>query len=129
MFIVKLADVEFASRGRTPEHMRGGGTPNWTAPEVLDGSEEVSPASDVYALGNVLFEIAASEVPFGHELDPRRVAQCIKEGQRPLFPEGTASLRYQNLVSQAWAQDPEERPSAAEVAAYLMADYRQGAAT
>jgi serine/threonine protein kinase len=34
-FRVKLADMEFASNGVTPEHLRKPGfTPNWTAPEV-----------------------------------------------------------------------------------------------
>ena len=55
-FIAKIADVEFASKGITPEHLTRGETPNWTAPEVLSRSHPVSPASDVYSLGSVFLK-------------------------------------------------------------------------
>lgn len=115
-FIVKLADIEFASQGVTPDFMRRGDTPNWTAPEILDGTGDVSPASDVYALANVLYEIITKQVPFGAELDPGVVAQNIIDGRRPTFPTaGRGDCRFVALVNQAWDQDPSRRPCAAEL--------------
>jgi serine/threonine protein kinase len=105
-FVVKLADVEFASVGETPEHMTRGDTPNWTAPEVLNGTATVSPASDMYALANVLFEIAARELPFGATPGGgSAVRQLIVNGHRPEFPD-SASLSAADLADRAltgWA--------------------------
>jgi serine/threonine protein kinase len=85
-YVVKIADVEFASHGVTPEHTRRGESPHWTAPEVLSGAAPVSPSSDVFALGSVLFEIMARQVPFG-DLNDQDAKQRIVSGQRPQFPE------------------------------------------
>jgi hypothetical protein len=149
-FVVKLADVEFASVGETPEHMTRGDTPNWTAPEVLNGTATVSPASDMYALANVLFEIAAREVPFENEVSPSgvpiSVRQHIIEGRRPVFPEPmaaagatvprargdeatvsraalelTSRALFKAQVEQAWSQDPAARPEAAALVVALEA--------
>jgi len=149
-FVVKLADVEFASVGETPEHMVRGDTPNWTAPEVLSGTSDVSPASDIYAVANVLFEIATREIPFGNQeylSDDASVTnkQRIIEGCRPAFPEPLADAQYERaraksnqaemnrlgielasrarfnkLVEKAWSQDPASRP----VAPALLADLK-----
>jgi len=139
-YVVKLADVEFASKGVTPEYMRLGGTPNWTAPEILSGAAEVSPASDAFALACVLFEIATRGIPFDGT-GAAVIVQQVKEGRRPAFPEPDAALQsaatsaakgddftallaasevtsrvqFRSLVEKAWAQDPTARPSAADI--------------
>jgi serine/threonine protein kinase len=149
-FVVKLADVEFASVGETPEHMTRGDTPNWTAPEVLNGTATVSPASDMYALANVLFEIAVREVPFENEVSPSGVPISVRlhiiEGRRPVFPETQAAAEatiprargdeatvsraaieltsralFKALVEQAWSQDPAARPEATALVVALEA--------
>lgn len=146
-FVVKLADVEFASVGKTPAHMTRGETPNWTAPEVLSGERSVSPASDMYALANVLFEIAVRETPFGSvNGGDAQVKKRIIDGHRPEFPDPahwaaveraesalndgteppyvaeveTASRQeFVAIVGRAWAPDPQSRPSAAELVEQL----------
>jgi len=142
-FVVKLADVEFASVGETPEHMVRGEMPNWTAPEVLAGTSNVSPASDIYALGNVLFEIATREIPFDNDRDLSdhalmSVTQRIIQGRRPTFPEPLAVAQskvahaqgnvaegnrldielssralFNEIVERAWSHDRASRPEAA----------------
>lgn len=59
--MVKLADLEFASKGVTPAHLAkmGAAAVNWTAPEVLSGEAPVSPASDVFSLAMTLYEVDA----------------------------------------------------------------------
>jgi len=90
-FIVKVADCEFCSKGATPAHMAVGtaaSTPHWTAPEVLSGAAPVSPASDVFALGCVMFEVASRAVPFAGE-PASSVARLYLAGRRPPFPSSS----------------------------------------
>jgi serine/threonine protein kinase len=143
-FVVKLADIEFCTAGVTPEHLARAESPNWTAPEVLAGSAQVSPASDVFSLAVVLYEIAERRTPF-EAASPAAVAESIKAGGRPQFVERRAQgqggkvhryeddgiliarracraasrQHYEEVVAKSWAQRPEERPSAATIAAEL----------
>eukprot|EP00615_Pteridomonas_danica_P012892 CAMPEP_0114329042 /NCGR_PEP_ID=MMETSP0101-20121206/815_1 /TAXON_ID=38822 ORGANISM="Pteridomonas danica, Strain PT" /NCGR_SAMPLE_ID=MMETSP0101 /ASSEMBLY_ACC=CAM_ASM_000211 /LENGTH=331 /DNA_ID=CAMNT_0001458577 /DNA_START=352 /DNA_END=1347 /DNA_ORIENTATION=+ len=146
VFVVKIADMEFASVGVTPDYMKRGDTPNWCAPEVLSKTDEVSPASDVYALATVLYEIATRKRPFDGK-EPEEVATLIKAGERPEFPECDASqiatsgdgaraeaavfevssrARFTELVQRSWSQDPKDRPKAMEIVTeieYIREDY------
>jgi len=136
-YFVKIADMEFASAGVTPEYMLRGDTPNWTAPEVLSGAAPVSPASDVYALANVLFEVAARQPPFATEFNPAVVAAHIKAGRRPEWPlcaalgtsegkgderakraacEVSSHAQFKAWVVKGWAQEASERPTAVALA-------------
>ena len=46
---------------------QAGGTPDYMAPELWKG-EKPTPASDVYALGVILYELAASHLPYPQEI-------------------------------------------------------------
>jgi len=135
--IAKVADVEMASQGVTPAHITAGGSvPYWTAPEVLAHAQPVSPASDVFALGAVFFEILARAVPFGNETFEQAVV-LITSGVRPDFPPNPTSMpvieqrsrkRFEGIVTRAWAQDPKSRMSASALAsevALLRRDFLQ----
>lgn len=76
-------------------------TEGYAAPET-----EVSPAVDVYALGVTLLESVAGVRAIDSASDPRRVALAA-----PIAP----------LVGRCCTADPDERPSAAVVAAELRA--------
>jgi serine/threonine protein kinase len=133
-YVVKIGDVEFTSKGETPPHLlRKDTTIIWTAPEVFSGAAPVSPASDVYSLACVLFEIFSRQYPFHDVEDQSSLAARIQEGRRPLFPTlppsvlvGNASCisfddlisyeHYKMLVSKAWDHDASSRPTAAELA-------------
>lgn len=144
-YIVKISDMEFASQGVTPAHLLTFDTPNWTAPEVLAGSMPVSPGSDVFGVGSVLFEIANRRIPF-ERMAGKIIAQQVIEGKRPEFTQydvdaarelspnearavaGEVQSRsmFKALVNRAWSQDLVDRPSGAELAsecAALRADY------
>ena len=71
-----ITDFGLARRPLGPaEHMadhaegssRTGGTPDYMAPELWKG-EKPSAASDVYALGVILYELASSRRPFAREI-------------------------------------------------------------
>jgi len=99
---------------------------NWTAPEVLSGEASVSPASDVYSLTNVLFEIEATRIPFTEEINSILISEKIRNGERPVFDSTQACflsanylqgciMYYRGFVDFAWSQYSAQRPIASDV--------------
>lgn len=92
------------------------GTPAFMAPEMLNGSKDLGPAVDVYALGILLHDVIAGSPPFSGGLaellfahmqkTPPALAQ--RTGSRDIPPE------LEQLVSRMLAKDPSQRPSAEE---------------
>jgi len=92
----------------------------WAAPELLlpenFGLEHVLPsrASDVYALGMVMWEIFSGTIPYDRRLTNAQVILRIIEGERPPRPEHTAALglsdRVWELMSECWREDHRTRP-------------------
>lgn len=59
---VKLSDFGLARRASDTKKLVTGGTPNYLAPEILNGSSP-SQQSDMYALGVTLFELTFGKLP------------------------------------------------------------------
>ena len=94
------------------------GTPAWMAPEMLqDEVVSISPATDVYGLGLILWEMKAGVAPYAN-MNLNEVCTAIKLGQRPEVPQDL-SPDIKCLISQCWNQDPESRPRCEEVLAKL----------
>jgi len=98
------------------------GTSEYVAPEQARG-ELVGPATDVYALGVVLFELLAGEVPFGGDnfvaIAMRHVNDPVPSirGRRPDVP-----WRLDSAVARALAKSPADRfPSMAALVTELEA--------
>jgi serine/threonine-protein kinase len=85
------------------------GTSNYIAPEQASG-QRVDAHSDVYALGVVLYELLAGEVPFPGE---SFVAVAMKHMHEPapnlLDVRGDIPLRVAAAVDRALEKDPEQR--------------------
>ena len=99
------------------------GTPAYMAPEVICGQPPL-PASDVYALGVMLYEGLADHLPYPDKsvlealtlvADPTAEFQPLA-GSRPDLDPAIVEL-----VESMMAFDPEQRPTAAEAAARLEA--------
>jgi serine/threonine protein kinase len=99
------------------------GTPRYMSPEQITG-RDVTAASDVYALGAVLFHVLAGRPPFdGESKFDIFAAHVGKEPPvlRDVFPEHVVPARLETLVRRCLAKDPRERfPSLAEVERELL---------
>jgi serine/threonine-protein kinase len=62
------------------------GTPHYMSPEQATGEREITPRSDVYALGAVVYEMLSGEPPFTGTTAQAVVARVLTEDPRPLVP-------------------------------------------
>jgi hypothetical protein len=85
------------------------GTPDYMAPEQAEGTREVGPAADVFALGCVLYECLAGHPPFAAEHLVATLARILFEEPPPLsiarpgVPAGVAAL-VERMLAKAPAQ-------------------------
>ncbi|BCY12600.1 serine/threonine-protein kinase [Actinoplanes sp. L3-i22] len=110
---VKLLDFGISAGVGEPDDDDTGatfGTPAYAAPERLDG-KPAEPATDLYGLGVLLFEMVAGEPPYSVDTwEELAIAQ--QAGPTPL-PAGLP-LPLADLIHRCLDDDPERRPSAAE---------------
>jgi hypothetical protein len=110
---VKILDFGISAALGEPDDDETGatfGTPAYVAPERLDGKPAV-PATDVYGLGVLLFEMVTGEPPYPVDTWEELAAARAK-GPDPLpddLPE-----EFHGLVLHCLADDPADRPTAAE---------------
>jgi len=86
------------------------GTPDYMAPEQVTGAE-ISPASDVYALGLLLYEMLTGALPFeGPTPMAAMLARC-REAPRDPRRRGNVPDRLAELILACLRLLPNERPS------------------
>jgi serine/threonine protein kinase len=99
------------------------GTPNYMSPEqALGESAQLTTASDVYALGAVLFALLAGVAPY-EGLPVLSVLDAITrlEPTWPLDKSGEIPPRLEALCLRAMDKDPGRRPTAIELSEQLEA--------
>lgn len=93
------------------------GTPAYISPEVLDG-QVASGASDVYALGVMLYEFLCGVTPFA---DPNSMVVLRRQlDHRPGRPDGIDDRLWQ-VVARCLEEAPDARPTARGVGERLAA--------
>ena len=96
------------------------GTPTYVAPERLTG-DDVSPASDVYALGVLLYWLLAGDFPWRTSSPTATLRARLLEDPRPLGPLPDVSDDVRQICRGCLDRSPAARPTAAEVAGVLAA--------
>jgi serine/threonine-protein kinase len=99
------------------------GTPHYMSPEQAMGEREITPRSDVYALGVVLYEMLTGDPPFTGSTAQAVVARVLTEAPRPILPQRhTIPPEVEGAVLTALEKLPADRfASAAEFAQALAA--------
>lgn len=95
------------------------GTPQYLAPEQARGGQ-VSPATDVYSLGVMAYELFLEQLPFEAETSAEIMAMHLRATPPPpseLWPEIPPKL--EDLLVQMLAKAPDHRPTVLEVARRL----------
>ena len=132
---VKLVDFGLARRTFATEETgeialtsAGGvllGTVRYMSPEQARG-ESVTPASDIFSTGIVLYELATGQHPFAAESQIGVLHAIVRE--TPITPSTlnpAVPPRLESLILQMLAKRPEARPSAAD-AEYQLAEVTRG---
>jgi len=104
---VKLIDFGL-SRSKGKELSRVG-TPNYTAPEVLQG-QDYSESADIFSLGILLNEMCSRTYPFWDEENLHLVVSKIQNGVRPPIPNEIPQ-QWKDVIKDCYSADPKERPS------------------
>lgn len=89
------------------------GTPRYMAPEQLDG-REVTPRSDIYALGLVLYEIFTGKPAFQAD-SADQLAELHRSGVHSRLSSHVADVdpAVERIIDRCLAKDPARRPGSA----------------
>ncbi|MEM1203613.1 MAG: protein kinase [Acidobacteriota bacterium] len=89
------------------------GTADYMSPEQIRG-EPVSPASDLYALGVVMFEMITGRKPYRAANPMQLLVQRVsKPPARPRDFAPSVSELWEAVIMQCLAEQPEDRPASA----------------
>jgi hypothetical protein len=94
------------------------GTPAYLAPERLTGGS-VEPASDMYALGVLMYRLLAGESPWSVDTTTQMLAAHVHVEPVPLPQLPEVPIQVTALVNRCLRKEPAERPSAVEAAEVL----------
>ncbi len=116
---VKVVDFGIAAvAGPAAPEDRLVGTPAYLAPERLTG-DAVVPASDVYALGVLLYRLLAHGSPWSAETTTQMLEAHVYIDPDPMPRLPGVPTAVAELIDRCLLKDPAERPSAGQVAAVL----------
>jgi serine/threonine-protein kinase len=118
--IALLTDTAEGERLTAPGMTRG--TPHYMSPEQCRG-EAVGPATDVYAVGVMLYEVLAGALPFSGSSQMELMAQHMYVEPPPMRERGRrreVPPALEGLVRRALAKRAADRPGAAALRAALL---------
>lgn len=88
------------------------GTPRYMSPEQCSGAAPLTPSSDVYSLGIILYEMLTGSVPFSADTP---LAVALKQVSEPPRPPreivASTPVELERVVLHALAKNPADRPS------------------
>ena len=85
------------------------GTLTYTAPEIIKG-QEAGPASDIYSLGVVLYQMLSGKLPFEADHDAALLYSILNDVPKPLSAHGAdVPAGLQRIISRCLEKLPEHR--------------------
>jgi serine/threonine protein kinase len=116
-FRLKLADFGW-SRQREKERTTFCGTPDYLAPEMINGTEQTEKL-DIWTMGVLMFELLHGKAPFSlnKKFSPRNKLQEIQKDILKgdiVFGRGV-SIEAQEIIQAMMSPNPLDRPSAYEL--------------
>lgn len=108
---VKLVDFGLAHVGRAAEGVITGGTPGYLAPEIILGGPS-TPASDLYSVGVILYELLTGAAPFASDVSVELLASQLRDDVVPpsFRLEGRELPRsLEDAVARALEREPARR--------------------
>ncbi|MBS1196604.1 MAG: protein kinase [Proteobacteria bacterium] len=113
--------IDFGTSGRSDLDEDIGGSPAFFSPEHL--SKHMPPAGDIFSLGSSLYQQMGGKLWQGVG-SVWQIAEDLQTGKKPgnfndtsIWTPQTQSVR--NLIEACWGQDPNERPTAKQMAQAL----------
>ena len=103
------------------------GTPAYMAPEMFEGSSEISEKCDVFSFAVILWEMATAQVPWEGATPMQVIFAVGVQKQRLPFPLNCPAA-LQRLVERCWAADPCARPGFPEILQILLVERRRALA-
>jgi eukaryotic-like serine/threonine-protein kinase len=125
---VKVADFGIAramSQATSHQPQQVWGTPQYFSPEQAAG-EAPSPASDVYAIGVILFELLSGQLPFTAESHTALALKHLQE-EPPLISQynPTVPRQIEQIIKKVMAKEASGRYRTAGQLGRILSSYRQ----
>ncbi|GMI35902.1 hypothetical protein TrCOL_g9849 [Triparma columacea] len=92
------------------------GTPQWSAPEILQGGiSAFTEKADVYSFGVIMFEVLTGKRPWTGQGHPQIIDKVCYKKERPSPLPKVSNQALIALMQSAWAHDKKDRPTFAGV--------------
>jgi serine/threonine protein kinase len=92
----------------------------YSAPEQFTNLRQVGTYTDIFSVGMVLYELLTQQLPYQYHNDP-----SLYDGQLPKPPQHNIPNKLYSLLCLLLSQEPDKRPSAAELQKELQACLEQ----